>query len=76
MRTIETMAIITADGELILQLQLPIAIAPGQHRVVLIIEEQPAQLGAPPLHLEAFAWPGWPAEATFRREKLYDDNGR
>lgn len=77
MRTIETVALVTSNGELVLRLQLPGSITPGQHRVVIVIEEQPDQPGASPsLQLEAFAWPGWPAEATFRRDELYDDDGR
>jgi hypothetical protein len=78
MRTIETMALVTHEGELILRLQLPSTFVPGQHRVVLVIEETPTQTddSSAPLQLEAFAWPGWPAEATFRREDLYDADGR
>ncbi len=30
----------------------------------------------PPLRLKVFDWPGWPANATFRREEIYDDDGR
>jgi hypothetical protein len=78
MRTIETVAKITAEGELILHLQSLLNLAPGHHRVVLVIDETPTPPGdsLPPLELETFAWPGWPAEANFRREELYDDNGR
>ncbi|MBW4695134.1 MAG: hypothetical protein KME27_25570 [Lyngbya sp. HA4199-MV5] len=38
MRTIETTATITADGQL--TLQVPPDLSPGQHRVVLVIDEQ------------------------------------
>jgi hypothetical protein len=38
MRTIETTATITPDGQLILQ--IPADISPGKHRIVLVIEEQ------------------------------------
>lgn len=37
MRTIETIATIATDGQLILQ--VPIDVLPGQHRVVVVIEE-------------------------------------
>jgi hypothetical protein len=78
MRTIETTAKITADGELILHLQSLLNLAPGHHRVVLVIDETPTPPGdsLPPLQLETFAWPDCPPEATFGREELYDDNGR
>lgn len=78
MRTIETIALVNDEGELILRLQLPSTFVPGEHRVVLVIEETPTLTDETPLplELEAFAWPGWPAEATFRREELYDADGR
>jgi hypothetical protein len=38
MRTIETTAIITEDGQL--TLQVPPDISPGQHQVVVVIDEQ------------------------------------
>lgn len=41
MRTIETIANITSDGKL--TLQLPADVLPGTHRVVLVIEEAPVQ---------------------------------
>lgn len=77
MRTIETTALVNDEGELILRLQLPSTFVPGEHRVVLVIEEAPTPTDeTPPLQLEVFAWPGWPAEATFSLEELYDADGR
>jgi hypothetical protein len=40
MRTIDTTATITEEGQLILQ--VPPDISPGQHRVVVVIDEQSA----------------------------------
>jgi hypothetical protein len=81
MRTIETVATIDADGTL--TAKLPPDIEPGQHRVVVVIDEartEPAERGRsesfPVLELHAFPWTNWPADATFRREDLYDDDGR
>jgi hypothetical protein len=37
MRTIETIAMIASDGKLMLQ--MPADIAPGQHRIVLVIDD-------------------------------------
>lgn len=76
MRTIETTVTIEPDGKLVLQ--LPPDVPPGERRVVLVIEEPPATLAGPlpPLSLQSFAWPAWPADSTFRREDLYDDDGR
>ena len=77
MRTIETTAVIEPDGKLILQ--LPPDIPPGEHRIVLVIDETAVSLPdtpMPPLQLQVFDWPNWPDEATFRREDIYDDDGR
>jgi hypothetical protein len=73
MKTIETVAIVTPEGALTLQLQLPPDILPGEHRIVLVIEEASTQQYAP-APLQAFPWPNWAATSTFRREELYDDS--
>ena len=78
MRTIETTAIITAEGSLALPDLPPLLnLPPGPRRVVLVIDETP-DTGTirPPLELQVFDWPGWDAAATFGREELYDDDGR
>jgi hypothetical protein len=78
MRTIETMATIAADGTL--TAKLPPDIEPGQHRVVVVIDETRTQ---PTEHrpsepfpvLQVSAW-GYPPDETFRREDMYGDDGR
>jgi hypothetical protein len=76
MRTIETTATIGSDGKLIIQ--LPPDIQPGEHRVVVVIEEtgQVDGMTRQPLNFQAVDWPNWPADETFRREALYDEHGR
>jgi hypothetical protein len=72
MRTIETTAIITEDGQL--TLQVPPDISPGQHRVVVVIDEQfvspskrsSLQFSTHPVGLVS-------PDLTFRREDLYGD---
>lgn len=51
MRTIETTVIVSADGTL--TLQLPVDIPPGQHRVVLVIDERVDSPLAPPNEIDA-----------------------
>jgi len=52
MKTIETTALVTPDGELTITLQTPPDVPPGQHRVVVVIDEQPAAgLEPPPANL-------------------------
>jgi hypothetical protein len=70
MRTIETTAVIEPNGKLILQ--LPSDIPPGQHRVVVVIEEQPI-LKKPPLEFPVIDVGAWPENLSLRREDLYDD---
>jgi len=80
MRTIETHVTVTLDGQLTVQVPAPADIPPGEHRAVLVIEEHVASAVArapkPPLALKVGKWEAWPADATFRREDLYEDDGR
>ena len=72
MRTIETTAMITADSTL--TMQVPPDIAPGDHHIVVIIDEQPVvQEPRPPLQFAAYPVGVTAPERTFRREELYDD---
>ena len=78
MQTIETIAMVTPDGKL--TVSVPPAIAPGVHRVVVVIEESvttpdPVDPGEP-IQLRPLPLAAWPADATFRREELYGDDGR
>jgi hypothetical protein len=48
---------------------------------VLVLDEATGVVSSgnapkPPLRLKVFDWPGWPANSTFRREEMYDDDGR
>ena len=78
MRSIETTATVTPDGTLMAQ--MPSDIEPGQHRVVVVLEEATTEDRAhgpqPSLGLQASAWSGFPADCTFRREDMYGDDGR
>ena len=63
-----------------LKMELPKSVAPGAHRLVLVIEEAPLE-AAPrkagaPLRLTKLHLSGWPADSTFRREDIYGDTGR
>ena len=80
MRTIETQVTVTPDGRLTVQVPAPADILPGEHRAVLVIDEHVAPASVrtpkPPLTLKAWKWEAWPTDATFRREDLYEDDGR
>lgn len=78
MRTIETTATITPDGTLMAQ--VPSDVAPGQHRIVLVIDpeadETLVRTPKPPLEFHVSPWEGWPTDSTFRREDIYGADGR
>jgi hypothetical protein len=65
------MAVIEPGGKLILQ--LPPDIPPGQHRVVVVIEEQPILEKRPPLDFPVIDVGPWPENLSLRREDLYDE---
>ena len=78
MRTIETVATIAPDGTL--TAQMPSGVVPGQHRIVVVLDQESGQPAArtpkPPVELHVSPWEGWPADCTFRRKDLYGDEGR
>jgi hypothetical protein len=75
MRTIETTAVVTEDGKL--TITLPPDIAPGEHQVVVVIEEQVSVKGTrPPLDFPVDNWGPWPEGLSLRREDTYDEWGR
>jgi hypothetical protein len=75
MRTIETTAVIEADGKLILQ--LPPDVPAGQHHIVLVIDDRPPiQPIRSPLNFPVDDYGPWPVNLSLRREDLYDDFGR
>lgn len=75
MKTIETVVMVEPDGKL--TLQLPPDIAPGEHRIVLVIEEQPVLAEKRPmLDFPVIDVGEWPEDLSLRREDMYGDFGR
>ena len=75
MRTIETTATVGPDGTL--TARVPSDVPPGRHRVVVVIEEEPAKAA----QREPFDFPvddvgPWPEGLSLRREDMYEDWGR
>lgn len=80
MKTITTIATVTADGKV--TLQLPPDITPGEHKVVLVIDED-IKTGKPetnkerlPLNFPTISVGSWPDDLSLRREDMYDEWGR
>jgi hypothetical protein len=80
MKTIETNIQVSGDRKLHLTLPLVEELQPGVYHVVMVIDEQliqpVAEAKKKPLKLNVFKWEGWPADCTFRREDIYEDDGR
>jgi hypothetical protein len=80
MKTIETIATVTADGKI--TVQLPPDIPAGEHRVVVMIDEQPLPKKTEtkekplPLDFPVIHVGSWPENLSLRREDMYGDDGR
>ena len=75
MRTIETTATITSEGRL--TVEIPRDIPLGPHRVVVVIDEQPAERHRPGLlDFPVDDLGPWPDNLSLRREEMYDEWGR
>jgi hypothetical protein len=72
MKTIQTIATVTEDGKLTVQVSTDIA--PGEHQIVLVIDETPAvKRQHPPLKFSDYPVGVRSADFTFRREDLYSN---
>ena len=78
MKTIETVAKVDNNG--ILTAQVPPEIPPGEHKVVLVIEEDSGlsntAIPKSPLKFMTIELSGWPPDSTYRRKYLYGEEGR
>jgi hypothetical protein len=80
MKTIETNVHISEDKTLHVTLPEASELQPGMYHVVVVIDDEPMQsvvkTKKKPLKLNVFKWDGWPADCTFRREDIYESDGR
>lgn len=73
MKTIETKATVTADGKV--TVQLPADITPGEHQIVLVIDEKTITEKSvrikerPPLNFPVHDCGVWPVDLSLRREE-------
>jgi hypothetical protein len=75
MKTIETRALIDGDGRITLEAQAPSDIRPGEHDVLVIIDEKDAApLRSPHLDFPVDSYGPWPEGLSLRREDLYGEN--
>lgn len=80
MKTIETNLRITEDNTISLTLPQDERLPSGIYHVLVVIDENPVQTAElspkKPLKLKSFPWKGFPADCTFRREDIYESDGR
>ena len=79
MRTIETTARVRKDRKVNLLLEFPEEVSPGDYRVLIVVEEKavsPVEFKKIDFDCLAWDWDAWPIDAAYRREDIYDDNGR
>jgi hypothetical protein len=75
MKTIETTAVVGDDRKL--TVRLPADITPGEHRVVVLIDNEPTPAPTPPeWRFPVIDVGPWPEGFTVRREDIYGDDGR
>ena len=76
MRTIEATATVRPDGTLVVP--VPRDVAPGRHRVVVVIgdAEETVERATEPLQIPTHDVGPWPEGLTLRREDMYGDDGR
>lgn len=78
MKAIQTLAKVTADGKVVIQ--LPSDVTPGEHMAVLVIDEAVAShRESDRCSLDDFPVDSvgpWPSGLSLRREDLYGERGR
>ena len=75
MVTITATGVVTEDGKL--TIQVPANVTPGEHQVVVVIDDEPLnQQGQPPLEFPVHDVGPWPENLSLRREDMYDEWGR
>lgn len=76
MKTIETKGTITPDRRLSLQIQVPPEISPGEHRIVLMVDEQSVDQLSLAQDFPVDSYGSWPTHLSLSREDLYSEHGR
>jgi len=73
-RTIETKVEVTADRHL--TVMVPRDVTPGEHDVVVVIEDAGSTVGSQATALPVLHVGAWNEDATLRREEIYGQDGR
>ena len=63
------------DEDRTLRVQLPDEVAPGKHRITVVVDDAEAA-ETDTFRIRVFNLPGWPSDFAMRREDLYGDDER
>jgi hypothetical protein len=75
MRTIETTATVSDDR--VLTVKVPSDVPPGEHKVVVVIDEEAVEKRTRPLlDFPVISMGSWPDDLSLRREDMYGEDGR
>lgn len=81
MRAVEAVIKVSPDGTAVLRTANPLR--PGQHKILIIADEaaipEEGKITGEvkrSLDLRPISPMGWPKDSTFRREEIYNDDGR
>lgn len=76
MIVINANATVTPDGKLTVEpVRVPANVVPGEHKVVLQINERPSKgEKRPPIQFSSHDVGPWPEGLTLSREEIYDDD--
>ena len=69
-RAIETTATLSDDGHMVVDAE---DLAPGEYRVIILIEREPVPGERSPLDLPIHDVGPWPDNLSLRRADIYDD---
>lgn len=78
MRIVELVGTVTVERTLHLTVQLPFELSPGEHRIVVVIDQTPLDGNETQTTLDfpVDNYDPWPAKLSLDREGLYDETGR
>jgi hypothetical protein len=76
MTTIETIASVTADHRLVVDTSAPAEIAPGEHRVLVLIQPKSETKATEQLLFRPHPVGPVSESITFSRDQIYGDDGR
>lgn len=74
MKTLETTGMVDREGRL--SLSIASNVPPGEHRVIILIDDKVAGPAVETEELPVLDVGPWLSESTLRREEMYGDDGR